>query len=118
MNSIFKTHIAAALLALAVIAGTVRAQLPPNTVVEGSIETRTDEVILPSGLDGRVTVRNCVGCLHATLQLDQKTVCILGGQHVSLRDLAAYAARNSGKSLTITYRLRDQVVSRIAVLGK
>jgi len=118
MNSIFKTHIAAALLALAVMAGTASAQLPPNTVVEGSIETQTDAVIFPSGLDGRVSVRNCVGCLHSTLQLNQDTVCILAGQRVALRDMAAYASRTSGRPLTITYRLRDLVVSRISVLGK
>ncbi|MBS0388892.1 MAG: hypothetical protein JSR15_10470 [Proteobacteria bacterium] len=118
MNSIFKTCIAASLLALAAVAGTASAQLPPNTVVEGSIETQTDAVIFPSGLDGRVTVRNCVGCLHSTLQLDANTVCILAGQRVALRDLAAYASRTSGKPLTVTYRLRDLVVSRISVLGK
>ena len=118
MNSIFKTHIAAALLALAVMAGTASAQLPPNTVVEGSIETQTDAVIFPSGLDGRVSVRNCVGCLHSTLQLNQDTVCILAGQRVALRDMAAYASRTSARPLTITYRLRDLVVSRISVLGK
>ena len=118
MNRTFKTGLAAALLVLAAFVGPANAQMPPNTVVEGSVETQTDAVIFPSGLDGRVTVRNCIGCLHSTLQLDQKTVCILAGQRVTLRDLAAFASGNSGKSLTITYRLRDLVVSRISVLGK
>jgi hypothetical protein len=96
----------------------VRAQLPPATVIEGSVETTTDAVIFPSGLDGRVTVRECAGCQHSTLQLDKNTRCILAGQTVSLREMAAYASRASGRPLTISYRLRDLVVSRIAVLEK
>jgi len=118
MNRTVKTCIAAALLALAVIAAPARAQLPPNVVLEASVESYTDAVIFPSGLDGRVSVRSCVGCLHDTLQLDQNTLCILAGQSVSLRDMALFAQRNRGRPLTITYRLRDLVVSRIAVLEK
>jgi hypothetical protein len=118
MNTSIKTLISAALLALAVVTGPAAAQLPPNVVIEGSVETTTDEVIFPAGLDGRVDVRNCVGCLHSTLQLDQNTRCILAGHTVSLRDMAAFARANGGKPLTISYRLRDLVVSRIAVLEK
>lgn len=118
MNSTIKTCIAASLLALGVIVSPVRAQMPPNVVLEASVETTTDSVSFPSGLDGRVSVRGCVGCQHDTLQLDAHTLCIIAGQNVTLRDMAAYAQRNVGRSLTITYRLKDQVVSRIAVLGK
>jgi len=118
MNSILRSLMAAAILALACVGGAVRAQLPPATVIEGSVETTTDAVIFPSGLDGRVTVRGCDGCLHSTLQLDKNTRCILAGQTVSLRDMAAYARQASGRPLTISYRLRDLVVSRIAVLEK
>ncbi len=63
-------------------------------------------------------VRGCEGCLHSTLQLDKNTSCILAGQTVSLRDMAAYARQASARPLTISYRLRDLVVSRIAVLEK
>lgn len=118
MNSTFKALIAAAFLALAAGVGAARAQLPPNMVLEGSVETTTDEVIFPSSLAGRVDVRNCVSCLHATLQLDQNTQCILAGHTVSLREMTAYARQKGGRPLTISYRLRDLVVSRIAVLEK
>ena len=118
MNSTLRSLMAAAILALACAGGAVRAQLPPATVIEGSVETTTDAVIFPSGLDGRVTVRGCDGCLHSTLQLDKNTRCILAGQTVSLRDMAAYARQASARPLTISYRLRDLVVSRIAVLEK
>jgi|SRR4249919_1073257 hypothetical protein len=118
MNSIYRSLMVGAILALACAGGTVRAQLPPTTVIEGSVETTTDAVIFPSGLDGRVTVRGCDGCLHSTLQLDKNTRCILAGQTVSLRDMAAYARQASARPLTISYRLSDLVVSRIAVLEK
>ena len=118
MNSKFKTLIAAALMALAGAGGAARAQLPPAVVIEGSVETTTDAVIFPASLDGRVQVRDCEGCEHPTLQLDRNTQCILAGRTISLRDLAAYAHRASARSLTISYRLRDLVVSRIVVLEK
>ena len=109
---------AVALLALAAIAGPLHAQMPPNVVLEGSVETTADAVVFPSGLDGRVDVRHCLGCLHSTLQLDQKTRCILGGHTVSLRDMADFARQNGSRPLTISYRLRDLVVSRISILEK
>ncbi len=118
MKSTFRTLTAAAIVALACAGGAVRAQLPPAIEIEGSVETTTDAVIFPSGLDGRVTVRDCEGCLHSTLQLDKNTRCILGGQTVSLRDMAAYARQASARPLTISYRLHDLIVSRIAVLEK
>jgi hypothetical protein len=65
-----------------------------------------------------VRLRNCGGCLHSTLQLDRNTKCILAGNVVSLRDLALNAQQSSSRPLTISYRLRDLVVSRIAVLEK
>ena len=118
MNSTFKALIAAAIVVVAAGVGPARAQLPTNMVLESSVETTTDEVIFPSSLAGRVDVRNCVGCLHSTLQLDQNTQCILAGHSVSLREMAAYARQQGGRPLTISYRLRDLVVSRIAVLEK
>lgn len=118
MNSVFKSLMAAAIVALACANGSVRAQLPPAMVLEGSVETSTDAVIFPSGLDGRIQVRGCEGCTHSTLQLDKDTQCVLGGQTVSLREMAAYAGRTSARPLTISYRLRDLVVSRIMVLEK
>jgi hypothetical protein len=118
MNSIYKTLMAALLLSLGGAGGALHAQLPPNTVIEGSVETTTDAVIFPASLDGRVQVRDCAGCLHSTLQLDKNTKCILAGRVVSLRDMAVNAQQSSARPLTISYRLRDLVVSRIAVLEK
>src|SRR6476660_2129845 len=116
MNSTIKNFLAVAIVALAYVGGVVQAQMPPAMVIEGSVETTTDAVIFPSGLDGRVQVRGCEGCAHSTLQLDKDTQCILAGRTVTLREMAAYASRTSARPITISYRLRDLVVSRIAVL--
>jgi hypothetical protein len=118
MNSTIKSFMAVAIVALACVGGAVWAQMPPAVVIEGSVETTTDAVIFPSGLDGRVQVRGCEGCAHSTLQLDRDTQCILAGHTVTLREMAAYAGRTGARPLTISYRLRDLVVSRIAVLEK
>jgi hypothetical protein len=118
MNSVVKTLVVAAAMALAGTGGMARAQLPPGVVIEGSVETTTDAVIFPLSLSGRVQVRNCDGCAHATLQLDANTQFILAGHHVSLREMTTYARQASARPLTISYRLRDLVVSRVAVLEK
>jgi hypothetical protein len=93
-----------------------QAQHPPAIPLEGSVETTTDAVILPSSLLGRVTVRNCEGCESPTLQLDAHTVLELNGRTVSLAEFARYAQASTGKSLTIHYRLSNRIVSRITVL--
>ena len=107
-----------ATVALAAVGGPVRAQMPPNIVIEASIETMTDQVIFPSTLAGRVQVRNCAGCLHASLQFDANTQFNLAGQKLSLKQMAAYAGATRGRPLTIHYRLRDLVVSLVSVVMK
>ena len=117
MNRKLTMMIVPAVLLLAAI-GLANAQLAPNVVLEAAIETATDQVILPATLAGRVTVRNCVGCQHSTLQLDASTKFNLAGQSVSLKEMAAYASGKRDQPLTIHYRLRDSVVSLISVLTK
>ena len=118
MSGNLKRMIAVAMLAAAAATGIAVAQLPPNVVLEASIETTTDQVSFPSSLDGRVTVRNCIGCLHSTLQFDANTRFNLAGQHVTLKEMAAYASATRDRPLDIHYRLRDSVVSLVSVLTK
>src|SRR5258706_7427932 len=103
------------LMALALAGAGAWAQLPPGTVIEGSIETTTDALIFPLDSRGRVTVRNCGGCESSTLQLDTATQFNLGGHPVTLREMADYAGRTSNHPATIHYRLRDHIVSRISI---
>ena len=111
-------HLWATLIASLAMAGMAQAQLPPNTVLEASIETTADQVLFPSSLAGRVQVRNCTGCAHSTLQLDANTRFNLAGQNISLREMANYAHDARGRPLSIHYRLRDNVVSLVTVLTK
>ena len=106
------------LMTLALAGAGAWAQLPPGTIIEGSIETNTDALIFPVDTSGRVTVRNCGGCESSTLQLDAATQFNVGGHLVSLREMAAYARQSSGRPATIHYRLRDKVVSRISIIGQ
>ncbi len=106
------------LMALALAGAGAWAQLPPGTVIEGSIETNTDALIFPRDADGRITVRNCGGCESPTLQLDAATQFNLAGRSVTLREMADYALQTSNRLATIHYRLRDHVVSRIAINGQ
>ena len=114
--------VAAGTAALALVAapaagaGEQARYVPPGTVLEGSVETSTEAVVFPSGLDGRLLVRSCEGCAHSNIQLDAQTQFTLAGQVVSLRDMAQYALRNPGHALTIHYRLSDTVASRVTVL--
>lgn len=118
MNGNFKRMMAVAVLATAGFAGVALAQLPPATVLEASIETTTDQVIWPLSVSGRLQVRECKGCLLATLQLDERTRFNLAGQNVSLKEMAAYAGSKRGQPLDIHYRLKDKSVSLVSVLTK
>lgn len=106
------------LMALALAGAGAWAQLPPNTVIEGSIETTSDALIFPLDAHGRITVRNCGGCASSTLQLDAATLYNLAGRRVTLREMADYARRTSNRIATIHYRLRDRIVSRITINGQ
>ena len=53
-----------------------------------------------------------------TLAVDAATRFNLGGQQVSLQQMAAYCSTTAGKSLTIHYRLSDSTVSLVSVLAR
>lgn len=95
-------------------AGTVQ-QLPPGTVLEGSVETTTEQVLFPSTLFGTMQAPACVGCSAKVLSLSADTWFNLAGKRVTLQEMAAYCASARGKSITIHYRLSDSIVSMVSV---
>jgi len=106
-------------LALAASGPAARAQLPQaGVVLEGSVETYTDQVIFPSTTSGLLQVRQCSGCLHPMLAMDAGTRFNLAGTSVALRDMALYCQGHPGVNLTIHYRLKDTVTSLVEVLEK
>ena len=102
--------------AIAWLASSAASALPPGTVLEGSVETTTEAVIFPGDTGGRLQVRNCSACALSIIPLDARTQFLLAGDDVGLRGLAQYALRNPGHALTIHYRLKDKVASRVTVL--
>lgn len=111
MNTTIKAYLVG--LALAVAGGNALAQRPAVTLMEGSVETSADRVIFPSSLAGRINVRG-----GHSLQLGPDTQFIATGKLVSLREMAASARGAGSTPLTIHYRLKDAIVSRITILGK
>jgi hypothetical protein len=94
------------------------AALPRGTVLETSVETSTDRVVFPSSLAGTIQAQPCSTCAARTLALDAATIFNLGGQQVSLQQMAKYCSTTSGKSLTIHYRISDSTVSLVSVLER
>lgn len=95
-------------------AGTLAlAQRPPVIVIEDSVETTTDQVLLPSSLAGKVSLRG-----GASLQLGPDSRFYAAGKPVSLKELAAFMRGVGNVPMTIHYRLKDGIVSRIVVVGQ
>jgi hypothetical protein len=89
--------------------------LPPGTVLEGSMETTTDQVLFPSSLAGQLMAPPCLDCAPKSLALSPETVFNLAGRRVSLQEMTTYCSGVRGKSLTIQYRLSDSIVSMVSV---
>lgn len=116
-------------LALALVSGGVlqsaaaqvsadAANVPPGTVLEASVESSTDWVLFPSSPLGKIQAQACTTCAAKLLPVDAATRFNLGGQQVSMLQMAAYCSKTPGKSLTIHYRLSDSVVSLVSVLER
>jgi hypothetical protein len=126
MNAIKLPALATALMVLSGVAMQVAtaqtaaqiAALPPGTVLEGSVESSTDLLVLPTSLSGSLQTRACSACAVRVLALDSATRFNLGGQQVSLQQMAQYCSTTAGKALTVHYRLSDSVVSLVSVLER
>ncbi len=111
MNKTLTTFLGAALLAAAGTAAL--AQRPPITVIEGSVETSADQVIFPATLVGKIDIRG-----GQSLQLGPDSQFVAGGKVVGLQEMTAYARGAGSTPLSIHYRLKDSIVSRVMILGK
>jgi hypothetical protein len=111
MNTISKR--AAVLLALAACALSAQAQLLPNKVLETSVETTGVAVHFPASAAGSVLVQGCPQCRDQSLQLAAATGYFINGQRATLAQITSAARGGADKSLTIHFRLKDKVVTRI-----
>jgi hypothetical protein len=111
MNPINKR--AAVLLALAACAFTAQAQLPPIKIIEASVETTGVAVHFPASAAGSVLVQGCPQCRDQSLQLSAATGYFINGQSVTLAQITSAARGGADKALTIHFRLKDKIVTRI-----
>jgi len=98
---------------LAALTLSARAQMPPATVTEASVETTSAAIHFPSSLAGRIQVQGCPACVDQTLQLDAHTQFYLNGAATTLAKMAAAALRAPDNSLTVHFRLKDKTVTRV-----
>jgi hypothetical protein len=112
MNRPWKRMMAAGCVLLA-CALSAQAQLSPATVLEASVETTSAGVHFPSSLSGRILVQGCPQCVDQALQLDAHTQFFVNGQATTLAKVAAAALGAAGDSVTIHFRLKDKVVTRV-----
>jgi hypothetical protein len=111
MNSIWKQTVAA--LALTVAAFVAQAQLPPATVMEASIETDGNAVRFPGSASGSVLIQGCPQCVEQSVRLDSHSQFFINGQEVTLAKLSSAALGATNRPLTIHFRLKDKVVTRV-----
>ncbi len=114
-TSTLVTMAALALATCVVQAADDISNLPPGTVLEGSVETTTDQVVFPSSTSGQIMATPCPGCDPKSFPLSAETWFNLAGKRVTLQEMAAYCGRVRDKPINIQYRLRDSIVSMVSV---
>ena len=111
MNAI-RTN-ATALLAMLAWTLVAQAQLPAALLLEASVETNGANVHFPGAVSGKVVVQGCPQCREQALQLAPTTGYFINGQPATLSQITNAARGGIDKPLTIHYRLKDKIVSRI-----
>jgi DNA replicative helicase MCM subunit Mcm2 (Cdc46/Mcm family) len=114
MNAI-RTSATALLALLGMLAWTLTAQAQhqPSKVIEASVETSGDAVHFPSSASGRILVQGCPECRDQSLQLDAASAYFIDGQRVTLAQITGAARGGANRPLTIHFRVKDKVVTRV-----
>lgn len=110
------------LLATACAVPQVRAQSTkpaPTILLENSIETYTDAVMLPTGQPGNLTFRNCAEpCKLRSLEVNGESKFFVGRSSVTLAEFNAYI-RSTGQQFLMVFHKADRpTVTRLMVYGK
>jgi hypothetical protein len=95
------------------LAANAAAERAPSRLLEGAIETYTNEVTLPGSAGGAISVRHCERCNRA-LNTDGATLYYIGSRPATLAELNAYLRTARRLPLAIFYNLGDGRVSRVA----
>lgn len=113
---ISKAHILTALLALGGADVTFAAGIPV-VLVEGAVETTANELSLPGSEQGIITVRACPACSTQTFYFDKERQLISGGHSLSLAQMTAALRAAGDAPVTLHFRRKDQVVTRIVLMA-
>jgi hypothetical protein len=111
-----KANILAGLLALAAPIVGFAAGVPV-VLQEGAVETTANELSLPSSEAGIITVRACATCSAQTFYFDKERQLIAGGKPLSLAQMTAALHAAGNASVTLHYRRKDQLVTRIVLMA-
>jgi hypothetical protein len=90
------------------------AEPAPSRLLEGAIETYTNEVTLPASAGGTILVRHCEGCAGHSLIVNAATRFYIGTSPATLQELNAYLRTAKRLPTAIFYNLGDGSVSRVA----
>lgn len=126
MHKSSNAFLAAAVLALltsAFAAPQARAQtippFPPTKAMEGTVETSTEDVLLPTSTPGTITFRNCAEpCSLRTLSVTGQSLFFVGSTQVALADFNAFLRGGGLKPLTVFHEINGTNVTRVVVIGQ
>jgi hypothetical protein len=96
------------------LAAAAQAGPAPRQILEGAIETYTNEITLPVSTGGTILVRHCERCGGRTLITNSATQYYIGTRLASLQQMNAYLSSGKRFPTTIFYNASDGSVSRVA----
>jgi DNA replicative helicase MCM subunit Mcm2 (Cdc46/Mcm family) len=83
-------------------------------MLEGAIETYSNQITLPGSAGGSVTVSRCDGCKGRSLYINAGTKFFIGSKEVTLREMSTYLRSGQRQPTAIFYTLNDGNVRRVA----
>lgn len=91
----------------------------PTKATEDAVETSTDQVLLPTGLPGSITFRDCAEpCALRSLGVSAQTSFFVGPTQVTLADFTAFLRISGSKPLTVFRQPKGTDATRIVVIGQ
>jgi hypothetical protein len=88
----------------------------PSQQLESSVETSANLVSLPADIRGNLQVRACAQCDLLSFRLDANVQLVAGGKVQTLPLFRSLLANMGQQPLTIHYRVKDSIVTRISAL--
>ena len=114
MHKMIKVRWLGALMLAAVCAA--RAHAGPVVLLEDSVESTADQISLPSDPSGIVTVHACPACATQTFYIATDADLYVNGSPVTVAALKSALDRAGKTQVTVHYRIKDKLISRIILV--